>query len=72
MIEALLGDAEQREIEDDSVKRWLYELKYLAADAEDTLEEYEYHLEQKEEASSMVSHQDQVGDLNLIITSSMI
>jgi hypothetical protein len=56
MIEAVLGDAEEREIRDKSVKLWLSDLKYLAADAEDILEEYEYHLnawkDEGEEAST--------------------
>ncbi|KAG1371171.1 putative disease resistance protein RGA4 [Cocos nucifera] len=43
-IQAVLNDAEVREIQDESVKLWLHELKSLANDADDVLDEYNYEL----------------------------
>ncbi|KAH7677427.1 P-loop containing nucleoside triphosphate hydrolase protein [Dioscorea alata] len=43
-IEAVLEDAGRREIRDASVRLWLKELKGIAYDAEDVLDEYEYEL----------------------------
>ena len=43
-IEAVLEDAGRREIRDASVRLWLKELKGIAYDAEDALDEYEYEL----------------------------
>ncbi|EHA8589605.1 putative disease resistance RPP13-like protein 1 [Cocos nucifera] len=43
-IEAVLYDAEKREIREESVKLWLRELKAVACDAEDVLDEFEYEL----------------------------
>ncbi|KAM0953921.1 putative virus X resistance protein-like, coiled-coil [Dioscorea sansibarensis] len=43
-IEAVLGDAEKREVKDESVKLWLKELRAVAFDAEDLLDEFEYEL----------------------------
>ncbi|XP_010938736.1 putative disease resistance protein RGA3 [Elaeis guineensis] len=43
-IQAVLNDAEMREIQDESVKLWLHELKSLSNDAEDVLDEYNYEL----------------------------
>ncbi|KAK2639232.1 hypothetical protein Ddye_027027 [Dipteronia dyeriana] len=39
-IKALLNDAEQKQQEDESVKMWLDDLRDLAYDAEDILDEY--------------------------------
>ncbi|KAL0929092.1 hypothetical protein M5K25_001032 [Dendrobium thyrsiflorum] len=41
-IEAVLEDAEEREIQDKSVKLWLSELRLLAYDIDDVIDEYEY------------------------------
>ncbi|KAG1370967.1 hypothetical protein COCNU_16G000610 [Cocos nucifera] len=41
-IQAVLHDAEEREIRDEAVKLWLKELKGVAYDAEDVLDEYHY------------------------------
>lgn len=41
-IRAVLRDAETREISDQSVKLWLYELKELEHGAEDIIEEFEF------------------------------
>ncbi|CAL9136923.1 unnamed protein product, partial [Musa textilis] len=43
-IQAVLADAEVREIREESVKLWLRELKALAYDADDVLDEYNYEL----------------------------
>ncbi|XP_008805355.1 putative disease resistance protein RGA3 [Phoenix dactylifera] len=43
-IQAVLSDAEEREIRDESVKLWLTELKGLAYDAEDVLRDYGYEM----------------------------
>ncbi|KAJ3708684.1 hypothetical protein LUZ61_012389 [Rhynchospora tenuis] len=43
-IKATLYDAEEREIRDRSVKLWLKELKGVAYDAEDILDEYHYEI----------------------------
>ncbi|KAJ3697517.1 hypothetical protein LUZ61_001222 [Rhynchospora tenuis] len=43
-IRATLHDAGEREIRDESVKLWLMELKDVAFDAEDVLDEYRYEI----------------------------
>lgn len=43
-IQAVLQDAEQREIHDVSVKLWLSELRGVAYRAEDVLDEYHYEV----------------------------
>ncbi|XP_038979616.1 putative disease resistance protein RGA3 isoform X2 [Phoenix dactylifera] len=43
-IRAVLHDAEEREIRDESVKLWLRELKEVAYDADDVLDEYQYEV----------------------------
>jgi hypothetical protein len=54
-IRALLKDAEEREIRDEQVKVWLYEIKQLMYDYDDVLEEAKYELlrEQIEGSSSV-------------------
>ncbi|KAJ4765895.1 Disease resistance protein (CC-NBS-LRR class) family [Rhynchospora pubera] len=47
-IKATLYDAEMREIRDLSVKLWLKELKGVAYDAEDVLDEYRYEVSRAE------------------------
>ncbi|XP_028554925.1 putative disease resistance protein RGA3 isoform X1 [Dendrobium catenatum] len=44
-IEAVLEDAEEREIQDRSVKLWLSELRCLAYDIDDVIDEYEYDVQ---------------------------
>nr|XP_029122294.1 putative disease resistance protein At1g50180 [Elaeis guineensis] len=41
-IQAVLHDAEEREIREEAIKLWLKELKEVAYDAEDVLDEYHY------------------------------
>ncbi|XP_038979755.1 putative disease resistance protein RGA4 isoform X3 [Phoenix dactylifera] len=43
-IKAVLHDAEEREIRDESVKIWLKELKEVAYEADDVLDEYQYEV----------------------------
>ncbi|XP_078158766.1 putative disease resistance protein RGA1 [Carex rostrata] len=57
-IKATLYDAEQREIRDKSVKLWLKELKGVAYDAEDVLDEYHYEVLRAEVEASDASSQD--------------
>ncbi|PKU61612.1 putative disease resistance protein RGA3 [Dendrobium catenatum] len=44
-IEAVLEDTEEREIQDRSVKLWLSELRCLAYDIDDVIDEYEYDVQ---------------------------
>nr|XP_019702558.1 putative disease resistance protein RGA3 isoform X2 [Elaeis guineensis]XP_019702559.1 putative disease resistance protein RGA3 isoform X1 [Elaeis guineensis] len=53
-IQAVLDDAEEREIRDEAVKLWLKELKGVAYDAEDVLDEYHYE-ELRAEAEARAS-----------------
>ncbi|XP_072961284.1 putative disease resistance protein RGA3 [Typha angustifolia] len=43
-IETVIDDAEKREIREEAVKHWLRELKGVACDAEDVLDEIDYEL----------------------------
>ena len=44
MVQALLADAEKRQVEEESVKLWLQRLKDVAYDADDVLDEHAYEL----------------------------
>ena len=57
-IKATLYDAEQREIRDESVKLWLKELKGVAYDADDALDEYHYEFLRAEVEARDASSQD--------------
>ena len=43
-IQALLHDAERRQVNDESVRIWLQELKDVAYEADDVLDEYDYEI----------------------------
>ncbi|KAJ0972983.1 hypothetical protein J5N97_020942 [Dioscorea zingiberensis] len=43
-IQSIIGDAEERQVEDRAVKDWLTELKHAAYDAEDVLDQANTHL----------------------------
>ncbi|KAL0920090.1 hypothetical protein M5K25_009198 [Dendrobium thyrsiflorum] len=43
-IQAVLHDAEEREIYDKAIQLWLNELREVAYDAEDVLDQYEYEV----------------------------
>ncbi|XP_038970860.1 putative disease resistance RPP13-like protein 1 [Phoenix dactylifera] len=43
-IQAVLHDAQEREIREESVKLWLKELKAVAYEADDVLDEYQYEV----------------------------
>ncbi|XP_038988791.1 putative disease resistance RPP13-like protein 1 [Phoenix dactylifera] len=43
-IRSQIADAEKREIKEESVKLWLFELKQVAYDAEDILSDFDYEL----------------------------
>lgn len=47
-IQATLDDAEEQEVQDNYVKLWLTELKDLARDADDLLDDYRYELLQRQ------------------------
>ena len=44
MIQDVLGDAERRQVNDQSVRRWLQRLKDVAYDADDVLDEFAYEI----------------------------
>uniref|UniRef100_A0A7N2MTW2 Uncharacterized protein n=1 Tax=Quercus lobata TaxID=97700 RepID=A0A7N2MTW2_QUELO len=44
MVQALLADAEKRQVEEESVRLWLQRLKDVAYDADDVLDEHAYEL----------------------------
>lgn len=43
-VQATIEEVGHREIHDETIKLWLQELKYLASDAEDVLDDYHYEL----------------------------
>ncbi|XP_075662062.1 putative disease resistance protein RGA3 [Castanea sativa] len=54
-IQALLHDAEKKQLHDESVKIWLRQLKDVAYEADDVLDEYDYEiLRQKVETQNQV------------------
>ncbi|KAL0929097.1 hypothetical protein M5K25_001037 [Dendrobium thyrsiflorum] len=59
-IEAVLEDAEEKEIQDKSVKLWISELRLLAYDIDDVIDEYEYDDEQVEGHNTLASSSSQV------------
>ena len=44
MVQAVLADAEKRQVEEESVRLWLQRLKDVAYDADDVLDELAYEL----------------------------
>ncbi|KAM4105732.1 hypothetical protein ACB094_04G014800 [Castanea mollissima] len=55
-IQALLHDAEKKQLHDESVKIWLRQLKDVAYEADDVLDEYEYEiLRQKVETQNQMA-----------------
>ncbi|KAL3642192.1 hypothetical protein CASFOL_013007 [Castilleja foliolosa] len=58
MVNDVLHDAEMRQVADKPVKRWLRELENLAFDADNVIDEFNYHLLSKKSRS----HQKQNGD----------
>ncbi|KAK4566201.1 hypothetical protein RGQ29_002433 [Quercus rubra] len=55
IVQAVLHDAEKRQVSDESVKIWLRQLKDVAYEADDVLDEYDYEiLQQKVETQNQV------------------
>uniref|UniRef100_A0A1D1XKX3 Putative disease resistance RPP13-like protein 1 n=1 Tax=Anthurium amnicola TaxID=1678845 RepID=A0A1D1XKX3_9ARAE len=66
-IQAVLNDAEEREIREEFVKLWLQEIKYVAYEADDVLDVYEYELLRAEvEAAGLPRELRQVRHLNTV------
>ncbi|XP_020108794.1 putative disease resistance RPP13-like protein 1 isoform X1 [Ananas comosus] len=65
-IHATLADVEEREIRDSSVKLWLHEIKAVAYDADDILDEYHYELlrRQVEGKPSPVIRKRKMGEIH--------
>ncbi|KAJ8648532.1 hypothetical protein MRB53_001555 [Persea americana] len=63
-IEALLRDAEERQIKEESVRLWLSDLKHVAYDAEDIVDEVEYQvlLRSKIEGAQMQTRKRKLTD----------
>ncbi|RWR79700.1 putative disease resistance protein RGA1 [Cinnamomum micranthum f. kanehirae] len=62
-IEELLSDAEERQIKEKSVRLWLSELKHIAYDAEDILDELAYmELQSKIEAAPIQTRKRKLTD----------
>ncbi|XXG40998.1 hypothetical protein AAC387_Pa01g1567 [Persea americana] len=62
-IEALLRDAEERQIKEESVRLWLSDLKHVAYDAEDILDELAYiALQSKIEAAPIQTRKRKLTD----------
>ena len=67
-IQALLHDAERRQVNDESVRIWLQELKDVAYEADDVLDEYDYEiLRQKVETQNKMKVRSFFSSSNPII-----
>ncbi|XP_075662172.1 putative disease resistance protein RGA3 [Castanea sativa] len=71
MVQALLADAEKRQVEEESVRLWLQRLKDVAYDADDVLDEHAYELLRRKveipnQRKRKVSYSD---DLNALLDS---
>ncbi|KAK6928689.1 Rx, N-terminal [Dillenia turbinata] len=53
-IKLVLGDAEEKQMNDIEVKRWMDDLQLLAYDADDALDDFEYEALQQQNNSSSV------------------
>ncbi|GAY63339.1 hypothetical protein CUMW_224740, partial [Citrus unshiu] len=68
MIQAVLSDAEEKQLTDEAVKMWLDELQDLAYDAEDILDEFGT---QALESKLMAKNQDSTGQVLSFIPASL-
>ncbi|KDO46212.1 hypothetical protein CISIN_1g047894mg, partial [Citrus sinensis] len=68
MIQAVLNDAEEKQLTDEAVKMWLDDLQDLAYDAEDILDEF---ATQALESKLMAKNQDSSGQLLSFIPASL-
>ncbi|ESR55351.1 hypothetical protein CICLE_v10018507mg [Citrus x clementina] len=68
MIQAVLNDAEEKQLTDEAVKMWLDDLQDLAYDAEDILDEF---ATQALESKLMAQNQDSSGQLLSFIPASL-
>ncbi|KAL9437299.1 hypothetical protein AB3S75_023204 [Citrus x aurantiifolia] len=68
MIQALLNDADEKQLTDEAVKMWLDDLQDLAYDAEDILDEF---ATQALESKLMAQNQDSSGQLLSFIPASL-
>ncbi|KAH9782671.1 putative disease resistance protein [Citrus sinensis] len=68
MIQAVLSDAEEKQLTDEAVKMWLNELQDLAYDAEDILDEFGT---QALERKLMAKNQDSTGQILSFIPASL-
>ncbi|XP_078153480.1 putative disease resistance protein RGA4 [Carex rostrata] len=59
-IQAVIADAEEREIRDESVKLWLQELRDVAVQADDVLDEYHYELLRQQAIQEIVTRKSDI------------